>query len=88
MKFKLSHYNIVTDSLSDEQSESAKRVLFATRTAKSMVITNRLYDKLQREAWDELAPNDFDKLLAIEAIVPQSEIEVKTIIERNQAKIK
>ncbi len=88
MKFKLSHYNIVTDSLSDEQSESTKRVLFATRTAKSMVITNRLYDKLQREAWDELAPNDFDKLLAIEAIVPQSEVEVKTIIERNQAKIK
>lgn len=84
MKYKQSHYNIFTDSLSEEENDSVKRVLFATRTAKAMVITNRLYDKLQREAWSEIAPVDFEKLVNIEAIVSESDVEVKTVIERNK----
>ncbi|GAB2799116.1 radical SAM/SPASM domain-containing protein [Rhabdobacter roseus] len=80
--FKLSHYLVITEPVA-----AGKRVLFATRTARTLVITDTLYDKLQRGAWDEISDRVFDKLRTIEAIVPAAEREVHTIIARNKATV-
>ena len=88
MDFKLSHYIVATDTLDGSEDENSKRILFATRTAKPIVVTNRLYSKMLTEAWDEIEDADFERMLNIEAIVPSEDNEVRTIIERNQAVIR
>ncbi|MDF7816463.1 radical SAM protein [Runella sp. MFBS21] len=82
MDFKLSQYLVVTEPVTER-----KRVLFATRTARTLVITNSLYDKLMRGAWDEIEDQVFEKMLQIEAIVPADNDELKTIIGRNKAAV-
>ncbi|GAB4033922.1 radical SAM protein [Spirosoma jeollabukense] len=84
MNFKRSHYIVATDTIA---GFIPKRVLLATRTARVLVITEALYQKLEREAWDEMHDNDFDKLRQIEAIVPASEYELRLIIDRNKAAV-
>lgn len=84
MNFKRSHYIITTDTISNR---IPKRVLLATRTARTLVINESLYEKLEREAWDDMHDNDFNKLRQIEAIVPEAENELQTIISRNKAAV-
>lgn len=84
MNFKRSHYIVTTDSISDL---IPKRVLLATRTARTLVINESLHQKLEREAWDEMHDSDFDKLRQIEAIIPDTENELETIISRNKAAV-
>lgn len=82
--FKCSHY-LVACPLADIQIN--KVVLFATRTARTLTVSEALYDKLKREAWDEMHDNDFEKLLRVEAIVPAGEDELQTVLGRNNAAI-
>ncbi|MCK8495286.1 SPASM domain-containing protein [Spirosoma sp. RP8] len=84
MNFKRSHYIVVTDTIA---GLIPKRVLLATRTARVLVVSESLHQKLEREAWDEMHDNDFDKLRQIEAIVPVSEDELSLIINRNKAAV-
>jgi len=84
MNFKRSHYLVITDPISDT---IPKRMLLATRTARTLVINESLHTKLQNEDWDEMNDNDFDKLRQIEAIVPANENELQTIIGRNKAAV-
>jgi len=85
MNFKRSHYLVTTDP---EPAIANKRILLATRTSRTATLSERLYDTLQREAWHEMADDDFQKLRQIEAIVPGEENELQTIIDRNNRTIR
>jgi len=84
IKYKLSHYIIVTDSLLNSQ----KRLLLATRTAKIIPISNLLYERLLTGRWSEISDDVISKLINIKAIVPEHEDELQAIIAANNASIK
>lgn len=80
MDYKFSFYTVVTDPLSDG---SGKRIIFATRTARSLMVTEALYAKIQQGAWDQIAEATFQKLREFQIVVPADEDELAAVIGRS-----
>lgn len=76
---KLSYYVIFSEPLNSEK----KRVLFSSRTGKSLVITNICYECLSNGFFNEIPEMIFDRLKSIKAIVPSDENELQSIVDEN-----
>ena len=84
MDFKKSNYVVITEEITPLDGI---RILFATRTAKTLKISRALYNAFIKAEWHNMSQDDFDKLLVVEAIVPSCENELSVVIKRNKAAI-
>jgi uncharacterized protein len=80
MNYKLSYYTVITDAV----NEKGHRIIFCTRTGKSLTIPQICLDYIQEGLIDEIPKSIFDKLVANQAIVDAEEDELKTIIQENK----
>ncbi len=82
--FKLSYYTIFTDALNDKE----ERILFATRTGESFVVSDSVCQQLKQGLWDDLPTDILHKLQTAKAVVPAHENELLTIVTENKTGIR
>ena len=80
MNYKLSYYTIITDPV----NEKGHRIVFCTRTSKSLTVPQICLDYIENNLIDEIPKSIFDKLVEIQAIVNCEEDELDTIITENK----
>lgn len=79
--YKLSRYLVVTEPINNIFD---KRILFATRTAKTFTISSSLLNKMQAEEWDSIANETMERFKRAEVIISKEEDELNTVISRNK----
>jgi uncharacterized protein len=80
---KLSHYLVFTDSLNDKND----RIVFSTRSCKSLLISALCYDKLTEGNFNEIPAPLIEKFLDRNILVPTSADELANIIKDNKQAI-
>ncbi|WP_202924999.1 radical SAM/SPASM domain-containing protein [Myxacorys almedinensis] len=85
MTLKLSRYHVVTQPFFDEIGTQFKRVLFATRTSNVCAIDDASWTLLETGAFEQLSQDMVADLVEMELLVPSSEDELMTILDRNDA---
>jgi uncharacterized protein len=80
MKYKLSYYTVITEPV----NEKGHRIIFCTRTGKSLTVPQLCLDYIQDGLIDALPESIFDKLVANKAIVDIEENELHTIVQENK----
>jgi uncharacterized protein len=83
-KYKLSAYVVVTD-LIDADNASPSRILYATRTGKSVTIKDKVYRHLKAGEFDQIRDRTLIELMSLEAIVDASEDEFAEVLRQNVA---
>lgn len=86
-KYKYSFYNIITPVIED-LSDEPTRIIFASRTGKSMLITDKLYANIVGKNFSELPNNILSELIYNEIIVDESENEFEEILNQNIESLK
>ncbi len=81
---KLSHYLIATEPL---QEANNKRVLYSTRSGKTLLIPEICYQYLLDGRFNEIPKPVIDKLISNQALVPANEDELLSIVNDNKASI-
>lgn len=84
---RLSTYIAASPAIVDGASGRAKRVIMATRTAQTRVVDDRAWDYLTQGTFDLLPLSLLYEMIDIEAVVPDDEDELATIIRRNSVAI-
>lgn len=77
----------MTDSFRSSRYESPVRIVYSTRTGKSLVISNELSAAFENNQYSDLPADVLESLIDIEAVVPAKEHELSSIIKRNKAAI-
>lgn len=80
---KLSHYLVFTDPVNDKND----RIVFSTRSCKSLLISSLCYDKLIEGSFNEIPDPLVQKLLDRNILVPIEEDELGNIISGNKQAI-
>lgn len=81
--YKLSYYTIFTEPFNDR----GQRVLFSTRTGKTLVVPPLCYDFLQNDACEAIPEPVLTRLRDIQAVVPRDEDELAGIVAENERAI-
>jgi uncharacterized protein len=81
MNYKLSFYTVISE-FNEEVS-----LLWASRTSKSISLIPDYADKLKDGRFSSLPITLFEELLQMEAIVPEDEDELQTIVDRTRSNI-
>lgn len=79
MNYKLSFYSIVTEPV----NEAGKRLLHSTRTSKTLAISPLCWEFLQAGRIQEIPQVMLNKLIQIQAVVPDTEDELQLIVNEN-----
>jgi uncharacterized protein len=79
-KYKLSHYLVFTEEINEKKD----RIVFSTRSCKSMLISAGCYLKLKSEDLQELPVELLSKLYNNRILVNKAENELQTIINENK----
>jgi uncharacterized protein len=79
--YKPSNYLITSDYIDEEQKS---RLLFATRTGSTVIVSNELWKNISESRFEKLTSEELFNLISIEAIVRSDENEFKEILERNK----
>lgn len=87
MTFKLSAYHVATDVLPTDASAGDMRIVFGTRTGKSIRLSDELYQRLRLGQIDNLSDRTLMQLFELELIVPADQMEFSTILARNKASV-
>jgi hypothetical protein len=82
MKFKLSKYIIISESLDNRNSPQSLRMIFSTRKGMGVTVTNYVLDILRAETFDVLPDQLFNILMFHEIVIPQEENELEETITR------
>lgn len=85
-KFKLSFYTVITDIL-DEEATQPQRILYATRTGRSVLVYDQSLQHIQQNRFDLLSNKLLYELISIEALVPEGENELDMVLSNNKAAI-
>ena len=83
MEYKLSYYTIFSEPLNSRHDS----VLFCTRTAQSLLISERIRLMLESGNLHDLASEIIEKLVSYRGIVPISENELSSVVEENNSSI-
>ena len=83
--FKLSSYIVLTDLINPEINTDPSRLLYATRTGKTILIKDRIYSALKSGDFASLSARHLTTMMDLEAIVPADEDEFAEILKRNVA---
>lgn len=81
MQYKLSFYTVISEFSNDVF------LLWASRTSKSLSLNTNYAEALKNSSFSELPLRLFEELLNIEAIVPEDEDELQTIIDRTRTNV-
>jgi len=81
--FKLSYYTVVTDCI-NEESNNPKRIIYSTRSGKSIVISERILHKITENDFTDIHDDILKTLLDGEFIVPEEDNEFADIMEQNR----
>ena len=84
MTFKLSRYHIVSDVIADGHTGEPTRLVFATRSGKSLRLKEDVYQKLLQGQAPALPTSTLLMLFDLELLAPQEEDEFQTILTRNR----
>jgi len=87
MKFALSYYTIASDAFMSAKYELPVRVLYSSRSGKALTISDSLYDKISMNDYSGLSYEDLEQLIETEAIVPEGENELETVISANKGEL-
>ena len=82
---KLSRYCVVSPSFVDERTGALRRVVFATRTAEVRIVDEVVWLLLESGQFEELPRETLLELTSLELLVPDSENELMTLLQRNDA---
>lgn len=81
--YKLSYYTILTEPI----NESGHRILFSTRSGKTLVIPALCHEFLTTDRCDAIPAEVLTKLRRMQAVVPAAEDELAQVVRENQADI-
>lgn len=85
-KFKLSNYTVITEFLENDTSEKS-RIIYSTRTAKALIIADSIIQKLLNNDFNSISNEALLKLINMELIVPEDQIEFNEIIAQNRVSL-
>src|SRR5690625_1815443 len=85
--YKFSFYNIVTPVI-EELNEEPTRILFSSRSGKSMLINDKIYQKVIQKDFSELQNKILSELIYNEILVEETEVEFDEILRQNAHSIK
>jgi uncharacterized protein len=84
MEYKLSTYHVSTNPIG---IENAKRILYSTKTGKTVMVNSDLYDKLLKEDFSTISTKTLNQLFSLELVVPRNENEFISILNQNRGGI-
>jgi uncharacterized protein len=84
MKYKLSSYHVSTAEIG---VENTKRILYSTKTGKTMMVGSDLYDKLLNNDFNRISTSSLNQLFKYELIVPHDENEFLSVLGQNKGGI-
>jgi uncharacterized protein len=84
MSYKLTRYLVASEILPEGLGSSPSRLLFATRTGRSLRLRESVYQKLLAADFEGLTDATLLQLFNLELLVPQVEDEFQTILQRNR----
>jgi hypothetical protein len=82
MEIKLSKYIVISEALGAPDDPRTERIIFSTRTAKGIKVTNFAIDLIQSGRFDLLPDRLFTIFMYHEIIIPACEDETETVIQR------
>lgn len=85
--FKLSFYHVVTPIL-EELGSPPSRIIYSSRTGRSLTITDLLYQKLCNAQFEDIASKTLSELIYNELLVPVDEHEFHEVLAQNHTAIK
>jgi uncharacterized protein len=83
MNYKLSYYIIFSDYVNNKKDS----IIFCTRTAEGIVVSDNIRQALEQERFYDLPEQVFQSLIKAKAIVPEEEYELSTVINENKKAI-
>jgi uncharacterized protein len=84
MPLRLSMYHVVTQTFRDELDGALNRVLFSTRTANTVIISESAWDNLCKENLDALPRAVIAQLIDLELLIPSDQDELSTVLARQR----
>jgi uncharacterized protein len=84
-QLRLSLYHVATPPFIDTKDNILKRVIFSTRNSNVRVITDSDWSSILDKKLHRITPHLLQQLVAEEFLVPEAEVELETILERNRA---
>lgn len=88
MKFKQSFYSVITPIIEVLKKETPTRILFSTRSGKSMLISDELYNKIVEKKFEEIPIKTISELIYNEILVDENENEFEEILTQNKLALK
>lgn len=85
MQYRFSDYHVASDILPSAEREQPRRLIYATRTGRTALLLDEIYQKLKRGDFQNLSTSSLMNLFDLELIVPEGENEFQTILGRNRA---
>jgi uncharacterized protein len=82
-QYKLSAYLVATDLIDARTSPDPSRLLYATRTGKSILLKDRVYRHLQSGDFAQIGEATLTELMLLEVIVRADENEFEEILRQN-----
>jgi uncharacterized protein len=82
-QYKLSMYLVATDLIDARTSPDPSRILYATRTGKSILLKDRVYRHLQAGDFAQISEATLIQLMSLEVIVRSDEDEFNEILRQN-----
>jgi len=83
MHMKLSRFHVVTQCFFDEVDQQAKRILFATRTAESLVVNDTCWQMIESGRFDLIPEGMLSDLVNVKLLVPSNEDELATVLSHH-----
>lgn len=84
-KYKLSTYVIVTDLIDEGMSPDPSRILYATRSGRSITLKDRVYRHLAAGDFAQISDATLVELMGLEVIVRAGEDEFEEVLRQNIA---
>lgn len=82
-QYRLSRYIVLTDLIDGDTSADPSRLLYSTRTGRTVTIKDRTLQAIRRGDFAEIADKHLIKLIHAEVIVRQDEDEFAEVLRRN-----
>ena len=83
MNYKISRYHIHTN-LNAEKGESSKKIIYSTRTGKSILVSANLFKRIMDCDLDNIPDSLLSQLFNLELIVPKDDDEFSQILQQNK----
>jgi uncharacterized protein len=88
MKHKLSNYIVFAETSEVDQKDLVtKKIAFSTRSTQTLVLPSAIAESLQLNQFQELSEDTFLQLKELKFIVPESEDELRSIVDENKQAI-